>query len=775
MKKTSILTLLLLVATVFCTTAMAGNDGQQPVKKQKVQTFKGDVQLAKMDYHETAGLLNPHRMQRAAANGLTAAFSVQSDEAQAPVWSENFDGGNALAKWTLDYGTGNEITIELGNPSSKDFSTIDGNNVNSLKMEGGYRTAYRTKGYATYNEAVTVPDNGRLHGYVSMSSNLSTYATLVLQVSVDDFANTTDVWSSADVKTTGREWVEIDGDLSAFVGKKIKLRLYYGPGVGDWTGGYMADFYVDGLSVTGVVPVESIQVKAGDEIQFVDLSTATATSWQWSFPGGTPSTSTEQNPVVYYKKGGSYDVTLTVGDGSETDALTKEGFVEVEGVLPVAGVDFPCDFRDLTTRNRMVAPFAPLHYADASTGFPTSSTWTFVHDSEVTGGIIQPKVYDGDEVDYVHEKTGKYYVTHIAQNEEGYDFVDVEEESKFAGMVTNFLPTDGYQTNVVDGDLTLPGANKMGITAWAEKFSKPSVPSLLTAMYVNFTKASASELTDQIASVSFYLCKSENGLPGERIDLLDSWMMSELNYAMTTNDGVVTLELNGEYVVDDEFFVVIEGIPEKNDNLECAIAMAPLRSEGNTAYMLNKGTWRPFTGYFQTAPGGQTSLAVFPVFVSSVVSACEVAEGGVVTPAEAVVRLPKTAGTYEQQLFAYLGVTAFGEPADGWLRVTNTPVTNMEEKETVEPIRFEFDALPEGMKSRETTVDVGDGVTTLTLHIVQGDEIPDVPTVLSSVSAVPTAQPEYFDMQGRSLSGRSLPKGLVIEKVGQRSVKRVVR
>lgn len=110
----------------------------------------------------------------------------------------------------------------------------------------------------------------------------------------------------------------------------------------------------------------------------------------------------------------------------------------------------------------------------------------------------------------------KWYVTHIAQNETGYTFQDDSVQVQFDGYITNFEPKDGYQTNFTDGNLTLPGANKLGITAWAEKFSKPSTPMLLTGMYVNFTKASAEELTDQIANVSFSLYTSKTDSPTRR-------------------------------------------------------------------------------------------------------------------------------------------------------------------------------------------------------------------------------------------------------------------
>lgn len=53
------------------------------------------------------------------------------------------------------------------------------------------------------------------------------------------------------------------------------------------------------------------------------------TSYAWSFPGGNPATSTEQNPVVSYSAIGFYDVTLTVSNEFGDNTLTESGFVEV--------------------------------------------------------------------------------------------------------------------------------------------------------------------------------------------------------------------------------------------------------------------------------------------------------------------------------------------------------------------------------------------------------------------------------------------------------------
>ena len=70
----------------------------------------------------------------------------------------------------------------------------------------------------------------------------------------------------------------------------------------------------------------------GGNIEFKDLSTNNPTSWTWSFPGGTPSSSTMQNPVIQYTATGLYPVTLTVKSPYGTSTLTKTDYINVGGV-----------------------------------------------------------------------------------------------------------------------------------------------------------------------------------------------------------------------------------------------------------------------------------------------------------------------------------------------------------------------------------------------------------------------------------------------------------
>jgi hypothetical protein len=67
----------------------------------------------------------------------------------------------------------------------------------------------------------------------------------------------------------------------------------------------------------------------GDSISFIDKTFNSPVSWEWSFPGGSPSSSSLQNPVVYYSASGIYDVTLIAQNANGKDTLLKTNYITV--------------------------------------------------------------------------------------------------------------------------------------------------------------------------------------------------------------------------------------------------------------------------------------------------------------------------------------------------------------------------------------------------------------------------------------------------------------
>lgn len=80
----------------------------------------------------------------------------------------------------------------------------------------------------------------------------------------------------------------------------------------------------------------------GDCINFLDQSANSPTSWQWSFPGGTPSSSTAQNPpFICYNNSGVYLVALTVSNAGGSDIITTNAYITVvnDPQTPIISVD----------------------------------------------------------------------------------------------------------------------------------------------------------------------------------------------------------------------------------------------------------------------------------------------------------------------------------------------------------------------------------------------------------------------------------------------------
>ena len=76
--------------------------------------------------------------------------------------------------------------------------------------------------------------------------------------------------------------------------------------------------------------VDNQQVLLGGQVKFTDLSGGFPTKWEWTFEGGTPSTSTEQNPTVTYTQPGTFKVTLVTSNAiGQSDPLVRTSYVEV--------------------------------------------------------------------------------------------------------------------------------------------------------------------------------------------------------------------------------------------------------------------------------------------------------------------------------------------------------------------------------------------------------------------------------------------------------------
>ncbi|MEO5674153.1 MAG: M43 family zinc metalloprotease [Chitinophagales bacterium] len=81
------------------------------------------------------------------------------------------------------------------------------------------------------------------------------------------------------------------------------------------------------------------QVCEGNSVLFYNKSLNNCTSFQWSFPGGDPSISSDVNPTVTYNTVGSYEVTLIATNAIGTDTLILSNYISV--INPPVGIALP--------------------------------------------------------------------------------------------------------------------------------------------------------------------------------------------------------------------------------------------------------------------------------------------------------------------------------------------------------------------------------------------------------------------------------------------------
>ncbi|MFN0176386.1 MAG: PKD domain-containing protein [Saprospiraceae bacterium] len=120
-------------------------------------------------------------------------------------------------------------------------------------------------------------------------------------------------------------------------------------------------------------------------VNFTDISSGDPVSWEWDFPGGTPSSSTDQNPTVQYFTPGVYDVTLVVTSiGGSTSSFTQNNIITVNG-SPSAGFSSIVNGNTASFTNTSVdATSYVWNFGDQSTSVEENPTHTYANDGVYT-------------------------------------------------------------------------------------------------------------------------------------------------------------------------------------------------------------------------------------------------------------------------------------------------------------------------------------------------------------------------------------------------------
>jgi PKD repeat protein len=92
----------------------------------------------------------------------------------------------------------------------------------------------------------------------------------------------------------------------------------------------LLDVELEGGELIADFSASDTKVPVGSTIDFEDLTFGDPVTWEWTFEGGEPGNAFVQNPQgILYNEVGSYDVSLTVSDGNNSQTITKEDYILV--------------------------------------------------------------------------------------------------------------------------------------------------------------------------------------------------------------------------------------------------------------------------------------------------------------------------------------------------------------------------------------------------------------------------------------------------------------
>jgi gliding motility-associated-like protein len=214
-------------------------------------------------------------------------------------------------------------------------------------------------------------------------------------------------------------------------------------------------------------------------ITFTDESINGATGWNWSFPGGNPSSSlSPAPPPICYDTPGNYDVTLIVYNQFGSDTLKKTAYLTVNTCpLPVA------DFNYNTVQT---CPQYCVSFTDNSLNGPiTSYQWYFPGAITDTSSAAVPIA--------CYNQEGLYDAQLIVTNQYGsdtivkYSVVDVQFlPGAFASPDTTINYGETYQLNATGGvDYTWSPSTGLDSTDISNPLAQPTLTTTYTVTIDN--------------------------------------------------------------------------------------------------------------------------------------------------------------------------------------------------------------------------------------------------------------------------------------------------
>jgi PKD repeat protein len=229
-------------------------------------------------------------------------------------------------------------------------------------------------------------------------------------------------------------------------------------------------------------------VCAGQAVTLTDNSTNTPTSWAWTMIGGTPATSTVQNPSVTYSTAGTYTISLVShNSGGNSSSVSKTITVTSCTNAPVA---------NFTPSATTVCTNQAVTLTDNSTNTPTSWAWTMTGGTPATSTVQNPSV--------TYSTAGTYTISLVSHNSGGNSTSvskTITVTSCTSAPVANFTPSattacTGQAINLTDNSTNAP-------TSWTWTMTG-ATPAIASTQNPSVTYNSSGTFTINLVSTNSF-------------------------------------------------------------------------------------------------------------------------------------------------------------------------------------------------------------------------------------------------------------------------------
>ncbi|MFK5856442.1 MAG: T9SS type A sorting domain-containing protein [Bacteroidota bacterium] len=382
----------------------------------------------------------------------TAPFSTQGISISQPETDQQLASMTGMTMYRLQYRNFDDYQVMMATHT-----------VNSGNGRAGIRW-YELRNYGVgwdiYQQGTYAPQDGenRWMGSISMNqygdiaigysvASASTYPSIriagqsagaPLGLGIMDIDETS-IYEGSASQTGVNRW----GDYAAMAvdptdGETFWFTTEYSNGGWNWAT-QIASFGFVQIPTTDFTSDE-ILIPVGETINYTDLTSGLPNNWQWTFEGGNPSSSTEQNPGnILYETEGTFSVKLVSSNSLGIDSVYRETYVTTSTtVLPE--VDFTYEIRSLCLGDT-------ISFIDQTLLSPIQWNWQFEpSDIDFINGTDE----NSQNPEVVFNSTSDYSVSLTSWNLNGSSEITKTDLIKLGGLHPYFFETfenNGFENN----------------------------------------------------------------------------------------------------------------------------------------------------------------------------------------------------------------------------------------------------------------------------------------------------------------------------------------